>query len=172
MVGCWTSWMWRYAGQCHFGCSFLLFSSHLCTFLLLSISAQYKWRLHRYIPPPETKEVEVHGPCAPDPPNGCHIVPLCCETKGFVHLGSLNGCLIDSFHTLVYGYTALMVCTWRGDTVTAQLHDTCPGMDYTSCIFSTRHKPLISSNNLPITTLYYSTLLTLTLAIASTHIPS
>jgi hypothetical protein len=74
-----------------------LFSSLLFTSLLLWIPAQYKWRLHGFLPPPETSQVEVEFPCAPDPPNGYHMVLIGCETYGFVCLRTLNSDLIVSF---------------------------------------------------------------------------
>jgi hypothetical protein len=45
--------------------------SLLFTSLLLWISAQYKWRWHGFLPPPEISQVEVEFPRAPDPPKGC-----------------------------------------------------------------------------------------------------
>ena len=84
---------------------FLLFS------LLLWISAQYKWRRHGFLPPPEISQVEVEFPRAPDPPNGYHMVLIGCGTYGFVRLRTLNGCLIVSFPTLVLVYAAQGVCT-------------------------------------------------------------
>ena len=45
--------------------------SLLFTSLLLWISAQYKWRRHGFLPPPETSQVEVEFPRAPNPPRGC-----------------------------------------------------------------------------------------------------
>jgi hypothetical protein len=47
------------------------FSSLLFTSSLLWISAQYKWRLHGFLPPPEISQVEVEFPRAPDLPKGC-----------------------------------------------------------------------------------------------------
>jgi hypothetical protein len=50
----------------------LVFSSvYFFTSLLHWISAQYKWRRHGFLPPPETSQVEVEFPRAPDPPKGC-----------------------------------------------------------------------------------------------------
>jgi hypothetical protein len=40
-------------------------------FTFLWISAQYKWRRHGFLPPPETSQVEVEFPRAPNPPRGC-----------------------------------------------------------------------------------------------------
>jgi len=40
-------------------------------FTFLWISAQYKWRRHGFLPPPETSQVEVEFPRAPNPPTGC-----------------------------------------------------------------------------------------------------
>jgi hypothetical protein len=67
------------------------------TSLLLWISAQYKWRLHGFLPPPEISQVEVEFPRAPDPPNGYHLVLSGCGTYGFVGLHTLNGYSIVSF---------------------------------------------------------------------------
>ena len=36
--------------------------------LLTLISAQYKWRRHGFLPPPETSQVELEFPLAPNPP--------------------------------------------------------------------------------------------------------
>jgi len=86
------------------GCSFFLFSSlYLFTCLLLWISAQYKWRRHGFLWPPETSQVEVQFPRAPDPPNGYHMVLIGCGTYGFVHLRTLNGCLVVPC-LLLYGF--------------------------------------------------------------------
>ena len=65
--------------------------SLLLTSLLLWISAQYKWRRHGFLAPPEISQVEVEFPRAPDPPNGYHMVLIGCGTYGFVHLRTLNG---------------------------------------------------------------------------------
>jgi len=94
MVGCRTFRKWRYGGRCYFGCFFFLFSSLLFTSLLLSISAQYKWRQHGFLPPLERSQVEVEFPRVPDPPNGYHMVLIGCGTYGFVRLHTLNGNLI------------------------------------------------------------------------------
>jgi hypothetical protein len=77
------------------------FSSLIFTSLLLSILAQYKWRWYGFLPPPEISQVEVEFPCAPDPPNGYHMVLIGCGTHGFVHLRTLNGYLIVSFAFLL-----------------------------------------------------------------------
>ena len=88
------------------------FSSLLFTSLLLWISAQYKWRRHGFLPPPEISQVEVEFPRAPDPPNGYHMVLIGCGTYGFVRLRTLNGYLIVSFpSTLIRVYAAQGVCT-------------------------------------------------------------
>ena len=76
---------------------FLLSLCHQFTFLLLWISAQYKWRRHGFLPPPGISQVEVEFPRAPDPPNGHHTVLIVCGTYGFVCLCTLNGYLIVSF---------------------------------------------------------------------------
>jgi len=73
---------------------FLLALSLLFTSLLLWISAQYKWRRHGFLPPPEIGQVEVEFPRAPDPLNGYHTVLIGCGTYGFVRLHTLNGYLI------------------------------------------------------------------------------
>ena len=62
--------------------------------LLRSISAQYKWRRHWFLPPPETSQVDVEFPRALDPPNGYQIVLIGCGTDGFVRLRTLNGYFI------------------------------------------------------------------------------
>jgi len=98
MVGCRTFRKWRYGGWCRFGCFFFLFSSlYLFTCLLLWILARYKWRGHRFLPPPETRQLAVEFPRAPDPPNGYHTVLIRCGTYEFIHLHTLNGCLVVSF---------------------------------------------------------------------------
>jgi hypothetical protein len=79
--------------------------------LLLWISAQYKWCRHRFLPPPETSQVEVEFSRAHDPPKGYQMVLIGCGTYGFVHLCTLNGCLVVSFPTLVRVYTSQGVCT-------------------------------------------------------------
>jgi len=97
--------------------------------LLRSISAQYKWRRHWFLPPPETSQVEVQFPCAPDPPNGYHMVLIGSGTYGFVRLRTLNGCLIVSFpFLLLYGFMQPRGSAPKeGDNVMARLHVTCPG---------------------------------------------
>jgi hypothetical protein len=57
--------------------------SLLLTSVLLWISAQNKWRLHGFLPPPEISQVEVEFPRAPDLPNGYHMVLIGCGTYGF-----------------------------------------------------------------------------------------
>jgi len=134
MVGYRTFWKWRFGGRCHFGCSFFLFSCF--TALLLWISAQYKWRRHGFLPPPEISQVKVEFPRAPDPPNGYHTVLISCGTYGFVHLHTLNGCLIVSFpFLLLYGIMQPRGSAPKeGDNVTARLHVTCPGLGNTRFI--------------------------------------
>jgi len=48
------------------GVCFFLFLSSLY-FLLLWISAWYKWRRHGFLPPPDRSQVEVEFPSAPNP---------------------------------------------------------------------------------------------------------
>jgi hypothetical protein len=72
-------------------------SSLFFTSLLHWISAQYKWRRHCILPPPEISQVEVEFPSAPDPPNGYHRVLIGCGTSGLVRLCTLNGYLIVPF---------------------------------------------------------------------------
>jgi hypothetical protein len=48
--------------------SSLLFSSLFHIVLLHWISAQYKWRWHGYLPPPDHSHVEVEFPFVQDPP--------------------------------------------------------------------------------------------------------
>ena len=113
---------------------FLFFSS--LNSLILWISAQYKWRRLRFLPPPETSQVEVEFPRVPDLPNGYHMVLIGCGTYGFVHLRTLTGCLIVSF-LLLYRY---MQPRGSGpnerDNVTARLYVTCPGPGNTRFIYS------------------------------------
>jgi hypothetical protein len=73
--------------------------------------------------------VEVEFPRAPDPPNGYQKVPIGCGTYGFVHLRTLNGCLIVSFpFLLLYGFMQHRgYAPKEGDNVIARLHVTCPG---------------------------------------------
>jgi hypothetical protein len=114
--------------------SFSSFSS--LYFLLLWNSAQYKWRRHGFIPPPEISQVEVEFPRAPYPPNGYHTVLSRCGTYGFVHLRTLNGCLVLTF-LLLYGFMQPRGSAPKeGDNVMARLHVTCPGPGNTSFIYS------------------------------------
>jgi len=85
-------------------------SSFLFTSLLLWISAQYKWRRHGFLPPPETSQVEVEFPRAPDPPNGYHMVLIGCGTYGFVRLRTLNGYLI----VVIFFYSCTGLCSPGG----------------------------------------------------------
>jgi hypothetical protein len=110
-------------------CMFLLSLSLLHNSLLLWISAQYKWRRHGFLPPPEISQVEVEFPRAPDPPNGYHMVLIGCGTYGFVRLRTLNCCLIVSIPFLLL--YKIMQPRWfapkEGDNVMSQLYVTCPG---------------------------------------------
>jgi hypothetical protein len=103
--------IWRTVSLWMFLLSLFFSSGYIFTSLLLWISAQYKWRGHGFLPPPEISQVEVEFPRAPDLPNGYHMVQIGCGTYGFVRLPTLNGCLIVSFPTLVRVYAAQGVCT-------------------------------------------------------------
>ena len=112
-------------GQCYFGCS--LFSSLNCTSVLLCIPAQYKWHQPEILPHPETSQVEVEFPCAPDLPDGYHPVLIGCWINRFVPWRTLNGCLVVSF-LLLYGFMQPRGSAPKeGDDVMARLHVTCPG---------------------------------------------
>jgi hypothetical protein len=102
---------------------------YFLTSLLLWISAQYKWRQHGFLPPPEICQVEVEFPRAPDQPNGYHMVMIGCGTYKFVRLRTLNGCLIVFFpFLLLYGFMQRRGFAHKqGDNVMARLHVTCPG---------------------------------------------
>jgi len=76
---------------------FLLFSSLLHTLLLHWISAQYKWRRHGFLPPPDHSQVEVGFPRAPDPPKGYCTVPIGSGTFEFVRVRTRHDCLMLSF---------------------------------------------------------------------------
>jgi len=75
------------------------------TLLPLGILVQYKWHQHRFLPPPETSQVEVECPHAPDAPNGYHMVLISCRTYQFIRLRTLNGYMIVFFP--VYSCTDL-----------------------------------------------------------------
>jgi len=100
MGRCLTFRKWRFGGRCYFGCSFLF--SSLYFFKSLDLGP-VQMAAARVLPPPETSQVEVEFPSAPDPPNDYHMVLIGCGTYGFVPLPTLNGCLIVSF----YSYTGL-----------------------------------------------------------------
>ena len=104
-------------------------SVHIFTSLLHWISAQYKWRWHGFLPPPEISQVEVEFRRAPDLPNGYHIVPIAFGIHGFVHLHTLNSCLIVFFpFPLLYGFIQpKRPAPNEGDNVMAWLHVTWPG---------------------------------------------
>jgi len=127
MVGCRTCRKWRYGGRVTLDVP--SFSSLLFCLLLLWILAQYKWRRHGFLPPPEISQVEVEFPRAPDPPNGYHMVQIGCGTYGFVRVRTLNGCLIVFFpYLLLYGLMQPRGSAPKeGDNVTARLLVTCPG---------------------------------------------
>jgi len=81
-------------------------------FLLISsslrwISAQYKWRRHGLLPPPDHSQVEVEFPCAQDSPKGRHwAVPIGTGTYDFVQFRTQHECIILcslSFPFLLYG---------------------------------------------------------------------
>jgi len=80
--------------------------------------------------------VEVEFPRAPDLPNGYHMVLIGCGTYGFVHLRTLNDCLIVSFpFLLLYGFMQPRgSAPNEGDNVMARLHVTCPGPGNTRLI--------------------------------------
>jgi len=98
--------IWRTVSLWMFLLSLFFSSVYFFTSLLLWISARYKWCQHGFLPPPETTQVKVEFPLAPDPPNGYHTVPIGCGIYGFVRLRTLNSCLIVFFSTLVWVYTA------------------------------------------------------------------
>jgi hypothetical protein len=80
--------------------------------------------------------VEVELLRAPDPPNSYHIVLIGCGTYGFVHLRTLNGCLVVSFLLLYAFMQPRGSAPKEGDNVMARLHVTCPGPGNTSFIYS------------------------------------
>jgi hypothetical protein len=89
----------------------LFFSSgYFFASLLLWISAQYKWRRHGFLPPPEISQVEVEFPIARDPPNGYHMVLIGCGTYGFARLHTLNGYLI----VVILFYSCMGLCSPGG----------------------------------------------------------
>jgi len=65
----------------------------------------------------------------PDLPNSYHTLLIGCGTNRFIHLRTLNGCLIVSFpFLLLYGFMKPRGSAPKeGDNVMAQLHVTCPG---------------------------------------------
>jgi len=103
--------------------------SLLFTFLFLSIPAQYKWHLHGFLPPPEPNQVEVEFPNTLDPLNAFHTVLIGFGIYEFVHLRTLNGCLIVSFpFLLLYWFMQPRGSAPReGENAMARLHVTCPG---------------------------------------------
>jgi len=102
---------WRTVSLWMFLLSIFFSSVYFITFFLLWISSQYQWHQHGYLPPTEISHVEVVFPRSPDQPNGYHMVLIGCGTYGFVCMRTLNGCLIVSFPTLEWDYTAQEVCT-------------------------------------------------------------
>jgi hypothetical protein len=125
IVGCQTIRKWRF----HDGVTLDVpsFTSLLFTSLLLWISAQYKWHRHGFLPPPEISQVEVEFPRAPDRPNGYHTVLIWCGTYVFIHLRTLNGCLIVSFLLLYGDMQPRGSAHTEGNNVMARLYVTCPG---------------------------------------------
>jgi hypothetical protein len=68
--------------------------------------------------------VVVEFPRTPDPQNGYHTLPIGCGIYGFLHLRTLNGCLIVSF-LLLYGFMQPRGSAPKeGDNVMAQLYVT------------------------------------------------
>jgi len=108
IVRCWTFRKWRYGGQCHFGCSFIFFSS--LQYFVSWISAKYKLRLHRILPPQVISQVEVEFPHVPNPVNHCHTAVIRCGTSGLVYLCTLNCCLIVFFPS----YSCKGICSIGG----------------------------------------------------------
>jgi hypothetical protein len=71
--------------------------------------------------------VEGEFPRAPDPPNSYQTVLIGCGTYAFVHLRTLNGCLVVSF-LLLYGVIQPRGSAPKeGDNVMTRLYVTCPG---------------------------------------------
>ena len=64
----------------------LSFSSPFRTSLLPWISAQYKWRWHGFLPPPDHSQVDVEFPRAPDPLKGYCTVSIGSESFEFVRV--------------------------------------------------------------------------------------
>jgi len=134
MVGCRTFRKWRYGGRCHFGCSFLLFSSLLFTSLLLYFFTSFD------LGPVQMASARVFttsgdksnggevSPCAGSAERLPSAVLIGCGTYGFVCLRTLNGCLIVFFpFLLLYWFMQPRGSAPKeGDNVTARLHVTCP----------------------------------------------
>jgi len=90
----------------------------------------------RVLPSPETSQVAVEFPRAPDQPNDYHMVLIGCGTYWFVRLHTLNGCFIVSYLQL-YRFMQPRRCPPKeGDNVTARLHFTGPGPGNISVIYS------------------------------------
>ena len=151
--------IWRTVSLWMFILSLFFYSVYFFTSLLLWISAQYEWRRHRFVPPPEISQMELEFPRAPDLRNDYHMVLIGCGTYGFVHLCMLNGCLNVSFLLFYVFMQPRGSAPKEGDNVTARLYVTCPGPGITRIIYSRLATSLksvaILSLKLPYTTLHY-----------------
>jgi len=102
MVGCWTLWMWRYAGRCQFGCSFflsfLLFSFRLYFMDLGPVQMSFAWL---FTTSGDMSRWGGVSPCAGSTERSHWAVLISCGTYRFVHLRTLNSCLIVFFPFLL-----------------------------------------------------------------------
>jgi hypothetical protein len=139
--------------------SSLLFTSLLCYFFPSLDLGPVQMASAQVLPPPETGQVEVQFPRAPDPPNGYHTVLIGCRTSVFIHLPMLTSYFIV-FFLLLYSF---MQPRWSaptgGDNVTARLYITAPRPGNTRFMYSRPATSLRSLAifllSLPYTTLHY-----------------
>jgi hypothetical protein len=102
--------IWRMVSPWMFLFSHFFSSVYFFTSLLLWIAAQYKWRRHRFSPPPEISQVEVEFPRAPDPPKRYQMELIGCGTYRFVCLRTLHGYLI----VVILFYSCTGLCSPGG----------------------------------------------------------
>jgi hypothetical protein len=75
-------------------------------------------------------------PRTPDPLHGNHTVLIGGKTYGFVHMCTLNSCLIVLFPPLYRFMKPSGSAPKEGDNVTAKLHVMCPALEHTHFNYS------------------------------------
>jgi len=141
MVGCRTFRKWRYGGQCHFECSFFLFSSiHFFTSLDLGPVQMASARVLT------TSGEKSSGGGVSSCAGSAEWLPYGTDrlwdlwVRTFAYVEWLFDCCLSFL--LLYGIMQPRGSAPKeGDNVMARLHVTCPGPGNTRFILSARHEP-------------------------------